>query len=68
MLRIVTGQSAQEHIHHKVIEKAKEILSTGNPSIAEIAYTLGFEHPQSFKKKFKNKTSIAPSVYRPSFN
>jgi AraC-like DNA-binding protein len=68
MLRTLTGQNTQQHIHSKLIEKAKEILSTTNLSIAEIAYQLGFEHPQSFNKIFKRKTKMSPIEYRTSFN
>lgn len=68
MLRKVTGQNAQQHIHHEVIEKAKESLSTTRMTISEIAYHLGFEHPQSFHKLFKSKTNQTPSAYRSLFN
>ena len=68
MLRSLTGQSTQQHIHNKVIEKAKEILSQSNLSVAEIAYQLGFERPQSFNKLFKQKTKLSPLEYRKSFN
>ncbi len=68
MLRTLTGQNAQQHIHNKLIEKAKEILSVSNLSVAEIAYQLGFEHPQSFNKLFKRKTSLSPLQFRQSFN
>jgi AraC family transcriptional activator of pobA len=68
MLRSLTGQNAQQHIHNKLIEKAKEMLSGSNLSVAEIAYQLGFEHPQSFNKLFKSKTNLAPSEFRQSFN
>lgn len=68
MLRSLTGQNAQQHIHEKLIEKAKEYLSTSHLSVAEVAYQLGFEHPQSFSKLFKNKTSITPLDFRASFN
>jgi AraC-like DNA-binding protein len=68
MLRSLTGQNAQQHIHNKVIEKAKEILSISNLSVAEIAYQLGFEHPQSFNKFFKKKTNLSPLKFRQSFN
>ena len=67
MLRSLTGQNAQQHIHNKLIEKAKEILSSSNLSIAEIAYQLGFEHPQSFNKLFKQKTNQSPVAFRSSF-
>lgn len=68
MLRTITGQSTQQHIHNKLIKKAKEALTTTNLSVSEIAYRLGFEHPQSFNKLFKNKMNISPLGYRASFN
>jgi len=68
MLRALTGQNAQQHIHHKLIEKAKEKLSTTNLSVSEIAYELGFEHPQSFSKLFKTKTRQSPLEFKRSFN
>ena len=68
MLRSLTGQNTQQYIHDKLIEKAKERLSISNMSVAEIAYQLGFEHPQSFHKLFKSKTNISPLAFRKSFN
>ncbi len=68
MLRSLTGQNAQQHIHHKLIEKAKEKISTTSLSISEIAYELGFEHPSSFNKLFKSKTNLSPLEFRQSFN
>lgn len=68
MLRTLTGQSAQQHIHDRLIEKAKEKLSTTNLSVSEIAYELGFEHSQSFSKLFKIKTKLSPLEFRKSFN
>lgn len=68
MLKSLTGQSAQQHIHDRLIEKAKETLSTTRLTIAEIAYQLGFEHPQSFNKLFKRYTNLSPRIFRNSFN
>jgi len=68
MLRSLTGQNAQQHIHNKLIEKAKEYLTATNLSVSEIAYQLGFEHSQSFNKLFKKKTSLTPIAFRQSFN
>jgi AraC family transcriptional activator of pobA len=68
LLKTLTGQSTQQHIHNKLIEKAKEKLSTTDMSVSEIAYELGFEHPQSFSKLFKTKTSFSPLEFRQSFN
>ncbi|TCK85295.1 helix-turn-helix domain-containing protein [Albibacterium bauzanense] len=68
MLRSLTGQNAQQHIHDKLIEKAKEKLSTTNLSVSEIAYELGFEYSQSFSKLFKTKTNLSPLEFKRSFN
>tara|TARA_R110000744_G_scaffold292190_3_gene402772 strand:+ start:1116 stop:2009 length:894 start_codon:yes stop_codon:yes gene_type:complete len=68
MLRSTTGQSAQQHIHQKLIENAKVLLSTSEMNVSEIAYKLGFEYPQSFHKLFKNKTNLSPLEFRASFN
>lgn len=67
MLRHHTGQNAQHHIHDKLIEKAKEYLSDSQFSVAETAYQLGFEHPQSFSKLFKKKTTLTPNAFKQSF-
>jgi AraC family transcriptional activator of pobA len=68
LLKVLTGQNTQQLIHEKLIEKAKEKLSTTNLSVSEIAYELGFEHPQSFSKLFKTKTNFSPLAFRASFN
>lgn len=67
-LRVHTGQNTQQHIHEKLIEKAKEKLSTTSLSVSEVAYELGFEHPQSFSKLFKTKTNLSPLEFKRSFN
>lgn len=68
LLKTLTGLSTQQYIHEKLIEKAKERLSTTDLSVSEIAYGLGFEHPQSFSKLFKVKTKQSPLEFRESFN
>lgn len=68
LLRLHTQQNTQQHIQHKLIDYAKERLSTTNLSVSEIAYELGFEHPQSFSKLFKRRTNQTPLEFRQSFN
>ncbi len=68
LLQILTGQSTKRFIHDKLIDLAKEKLSTTDLSVNEIAYNLGFEHPQSFSKLFKSKTNFSPLEFRQSFN
>lgn len=68
LLKSVSGLTTQQHIHEKLIEKAKEKLSTTELTVSEIAFELGFEHSQSFSKLFKSKTSVSPLAFRNSFN
>ncbi len=68
LLKSLTGQSTQQHLHSKLIDLAKKKLSTTNLSVSEIAYELGFEHLQSFSKLFKNKTNLSPLEFRQTFN
>jgi AraC-like DNA-binding protein len=67
LLRMHTGQNTQYYIHEKLIERAKERISTSGLSMSEIAYELGFEHLQSFSRLFKAKTQLTPLEFRQSF-
>jgi AraC family transcriptional activator of pobA len=68
LLKSLTGLNTQEHIHKKLIEKAKEKLTTTDRSVSQIAYELGFGHPPSFSKLFKTKTRQSPVEFRASYN
>jgi AraC-like DNA-binding protein len=68
LLKSLTGKNTQILIHEKLIEKAKEKLSTTHLTISEIAYELGFEHSQSFSKLFKSKVGQSPVEFRVGFN
>ncbi|WP_243837353.1 helix-turn-helix domain-containing protein [Mucilaginibacter gilvus] len=68
LLKTLTGQSTIQIIQDKLIDFAKERLSTTELSVNEIAYELGFEHPQSFSKFFKIKTNTTPLEFRNTFN
>lgn len=68
MLRNLTGQNTQQHIHNRLIEKAKELLTSSSLSVSEIAYRLGFGYAQSFSKLFKSKTQLSPLEFRQSFH
>jgi AraC family transcriptional regulator, transcriptional activator of pobA len=68
LLQLLTGQSTKQFVQDKLIDLAKEKLSTTELSVSEIAYELGFEHPQSFSKLFKIKTNFSPLEFRQSFN
>jgi len=64
LLNRFTGKTTQEHIHLRMVDKAKSLLWSTEQSISEIAYDLGFEHPSHFTKIFKTKTGKSPSAFR----
>lgn len=68
LVKNLTGKNPKEHIYDKLIEKAKEKLSTTDLRVSEIAYELGFEHSQSFSKLFKSQTDQTPLEFRALFN
>ena len=59
-----TGTTAQRHIQDAVIERSKHLLLESNRSVSEIAYELGFEHPQHFTRLFKSRTGMTPNEFR----
>lgn len=67
-MKQLTGNTTQHLIHEKLIERAKERLSTTHLSVSEIAYELGFDYPQSFSKLFKTKTRQTPLQFRAGYN
>ncbi len=68
MLRSLTGQNTQQHIHQHLLERAKQLLLTTNLSINETAFRLGFEYPQYFTRLFKSKTGLTPAAFRMAAN
>lgn len=64
MLRVLTGQNTQQHIHQALISKAKQLLLGTSLTINETAFQLGFEYPQYFTRLFKNKTGLTPAAFR----
>jgi AraC family transcriptional activator of pobA len=64
MLRALTGQTAQQHLHHALIEKAKQLLLSTSLTVSETAFQLGFDYPHYFTRLFKRKTGLTPAAFR----
>jgi AraC family transcriptional regulator, transcriptional activator of pobA len=64
LIKKETGKSAQEHIQLKIMDIAKEKIFDRSKTLTEIAYELGFKHPQHFSRMFKNETGYTPNEYR----
>jgi len=58
------GKSAQEYIHLKLIEAAKEKIFDTSKSISGVAYELGFKYPAHFTRMFKQHVGYSPYEYR----
>ena len=61
-----TGISPAIYQQDLRLQRAKELLSTTDLSVKEIAYRLDFESPDYFSAKFKAKTGRRPSELRPT--
>ncbi|MDP4209304.1 MAG: helix-turn-helix transcriptional regulator [Bacteroidota bacterium] len=64
LIKKETGKSPQEHIQLKLMDIAKERIFDRSKSVSEIAYELGFKHPQHFSRLFKKSVGYAPNEYR----
>ncbi|GJH40022.1 AraC family transcriptional regulator [Capnocytophaga sp. HP1101] len=64
LLKKETGMSAQDYIHHHLINEAKHLLTTTNRTVSELAFDLGFEYPQYFSRLFKQKAGVSPNEFR----
>lgn len=64
LLRTETGKSARGHIQRALLEAAKARLLAPAARASEVAYALGFEHPQHFTRLFRQKTGRSPSEWR----
>ena len=63
-----TGKTAQEYIHMKLIDVAKEKIFDPDKSVSEVAYELGFKYPQHFTRFFKQNIGQTPNEYRSMLN
>jgi len=59
-----TGESPNQYHLNLRLNKGRELLSTTNLNITEIAYHLGFQSVFHFSKLFKKKHGVSPKSYR----
>lgn len=68
LLKKETGKSAQEHIQLRLVSEAKERILLPDKTVSEVAYELGFQHPQHFTRLFKKVTGVTPTDWRKRVN
>ena len=64
VLKEMTGSTTTELIKNRVLQEAKILLKQSEWSVADIAYSLGFDDLAHFSNYFKKKTSMAPLAFR----
>lgn len=64
MFKEYTGVSPAQYQLQQKLLKAKELLTTSNMNISEIAYTLKFENAGQFSTFFRKKEGVTPSAFR----
>lgn len=62
--RRVSGRSAQEVLHARVMLEAKRSLVYTSMTVAEVAYALGFTDPAYFSRFFARRAGVSPAAYR----
>ena len=60
----ITGKSTSEIISARIANEAQALLKHTDNTVAEIAYSLGFEHPSNFNIFFKKQTKKTPGMLR----
>ena len=63
-LLLLTGKTPIEFIRHMRLQRAAELLEKSQLTVAEIAYTVGFNNPKNFSQYFKEEFNRIPSAYR----
>lgn len=62
-LKAAINVSPSAYIRKYRLDRARELLSTGQLTIAEVAYCVGFRDPAHFSKVFRDAFKVSPSGY-----
>jgi len=64
VIQEVTGKSTRQMIADRVLNESKALLYYSDWSVADIAYSLGFEYPNHFTTFFRKNTGLTPMSLR----
>lgn len=59
----LTGKKPIDLLKSYRLKRAKDLLCQNNLTVAEIAYKIGYDMPNSFSRAFKKEFGISPSAY-----
>ena len=65
--KIATGTSLIEYLQNLRVEEAKRLLEGEEMPVDEISFDVGYEDPSFFRRLFKRRTGMTPSMYRRMF-
>lgn len=60
-IKSLTGQTANEFLRTIRLERAKDLIESGDVSISEVCYKVGFSSPSYFTRCFKSHFGILPT-------
>lgn len=63
-LKTLTGLAPIEFIKEMRINRAVQLIATGEYSMTQISYMVGINDPRYFSKCFKQKKGMTPTEYR----
>ncbi len=66
LFRSATGFSPNDYFTRARMQRAGELLQTGNLSVKEVAAMMGYDDPFYFSRRFKSAHGVAPLEYRRS--
>ena len=59
-----SGMTVTEFLHRTRIQAAEELLRTGNGTVSEIAYVVGYQNYRDFHRNFVRHARTSPKRYR----
>ena len=63
-LKSITGQTPNEYIKERRMQRAAELLADERISISEVAYQVGMNTPQYLSSTFKKRFGMTPKQYQ----
>ncbi|MEL6537779.1 MAG: AraC family transcriptional regulator [Bacteroidota bacterium] len=60
----VFGESPKKYLNRKKVERAAELLKSGEDRISDIAYDVGFDSMATFSRNFTAQYGQSPSDFR----
>ena len=62
-IKELTGMSVSGYLREYQMKQAEELLLTGEKSISEVGFSLGFSSPSHFSRAFKAYSGLSPRAY-----